>query len=284
MWARSGCRMREAELELGALSLLQEVGYELRYGTDLDDTGERSAPNETILSGRLEAAVRKLNPQLDGEAVAAVVRTVCNPPASAGTGLIEKNRWLHTLLTDGVEVEYRDAESKERRGGRARLIDFDDPSKNDLLAVQQLTITGETSGGNVIRPDLVLFVNGLPLVVIELKDPTNEEADLRTAYRRPDGRIGYRCPAEPIDQWIAKGGSPDEAVERKCLCNSLVSAVGLPQLRDGGEEPPLLTAGDDLRDLDSFLNGRQEYTAADVIAHLVGPTGGTNRTDSGIAP
>jgi len=107
---------------------------------------------------------------------------------------------------------------------------------------------------------------------------------LRTAYRRPDGRIGYRCPAEPIDQWIAKGGSPDEAVERKCLCNSLVSAVGLPQLRDGGEEPPLLTAGDDLRDLDSFLNGRQEYTAADVIAHLVGPTGGTNRTDSGIAP
>ncbi len=106
--------------------------------------------------------------------------------------------------------------------------------------------------------------------VYDRRDRICDLGYLRTAYRRTDGRIGYRCPAEPLDQWIAKGGAPEEAADRMCLCNSLVSAVGLPQIREGGEEPALLTAGDDLRNLGSFLRGRHSYTAADVVEHLLG--------------
>jgi type I restriction enzyme R subunit len=93
--------------------------------------------------------------------------------------LIENNRWFHGLLTDGVPVEYKDAQSGETRGGRARLVDFDNPADNDFLVVRQLTVAG--ADGKTIRPDLVLYVNGLPLVVIELKDPANTAADLNVA-------------------------------------------------------------------------------------------------------
>lgn len=83
------------------------------------------------------------------------------------------------MLTDGVPVEYKDTKAGETRGGRARLIDFDNPANNDFLVVRQLTVAG--ASGKTIRPDLVLFVNGLPLVVIELKDPANTAADLNVA-------------------------------------------------------------------------------------------------------
>jgi len=92
---------------------------------------------------------------------------------------------------------------------------------------------------------------------------------LRSAYRRPDGRIGYRCPAEPVEHWVAKGGSPDEANGRMCLCNSLVSAVGLPQTRGTADEPALLTSGDDLLKLGTFLGEREEYSAAEVVSWLL---------------
>ena len=106
----------------------------------------------------------------------AVVAALARPPHPT---LIENNRWFHSLLTDGVPVEYKDAKTGETRGGRARLIDFDNPANNDFLVVRQLTIAG--ANGKTIRPDLVLFVNGLPLVVIELKDPANAAADLNVA-------------------------------------------------------------------------------------------------------
>jgi type I restriction enzyme R subunit len=93
--------------------------------------------------------------------------------------LIENNRWLHGLLSDGVEVEYRDAATGENRGGRARLVDFDNVTNNDFLVVRQLTVA--TTNGKLIRPDLIIYLNGLPLAVIELKDLADEAANLGTA-------------------------------------------------------------------------------------------------------
>ena len=94
---------------------------------------------------------------------------------------------------------------------------------------------------------------------------------LRTAYRRPDGRIGYRCPSEPGDTFVKKGGDAGDVAGRKCLCNALCANVGLGQIREGGErEPPLLTSGDALGDLGAFLAGRDSYRAGDVIDHLLG--------------
>lgn len=94
---------------------------------------------------------------------------------------------------------------------------------------------------------------------------------LRTPYVRDDGRVGYRCSSEPVEAWVKKGGAPAEAVGRRCLCNALMANVGLGQSREGGAvEPPLLTAGDDLRSIATFLRGRRRYSASDVIDYLIG--------------
>jgi type I restriction enzyme R subunit len=92
---------------------------------------------------------------------------------------VENNRWFHDILTNGISVEYKDAATGETRGDRARLIDFDNPSNNDFLVVRQLAVSG--ANGKSIRPDLILYVNGLPLVVIELKHPANTGATLDIA-------------------------------------------------------------------------------------------------------
>jgi NAD(P)H-dependent flavin oxidoreductase YrpB (nitropropane dioxygenase family) len=93
---------------------------------------------------------------------------------------------------------------------------------------------------------------------------------LRAAYKRPDGRIDYRCPAEPVEDYLRKGGTLADTEGRKCLCNALLANVGLPQVRANAEtEPPLLTSGDDLETISIFLAGRTSYTAADVISYLL---------------
>jgi NAD(P)H-dependent flavin oxidoreductase YrpB (nitropropane dioxygenase family) len=93
---------------------------------------------------------------------------------------------------------------------------------------------------------------------------------LRTAYRRPDGRLDYRCAAEPVDTYVKKGGCLADTVGRKCLCNALMADIGLAQVRDGGElERPIITSGDDVMRLNRFLNGRISYSAEEVIAYLL---------------
>ncbi len=94
---------------------------------------------------------------------------------------------------------------------------------------------------------------------------------LRTPYVKPDGGIGFRCAAEPVETYVAKGGAREDTVGRRCLCNALFADVGLAQVRPGGRrEPPLLTAGDDLGGIARFLGGRTRYTAEDVIGYLLG--------------
>ncbi len=94
---------------------------------------------------------------------------------------------------------------------------------------------------------------------------------LRTAFRRADGRIGYRCASEPLASYLEKGGRESDTVGRRCLCNALFANIGMAQSRaDGRLEPPLLTSGDDLRAIAGFLGGRSRYTAAEAVAYLKG--------------
>ena len=158
-----------------------EVGAIVKRGIEIDDAGERSSATEVLLKGRLSAALHRLNPDLPHDAVEEVVRILSRPPHPT---LIQNNRWFHAQLTDGVEIEYRDAKSGETRGGRARLIDFDDPAANQLLVVRQLSVAA--ASGKIIRPDLTVFLNGLPVAVIELKDPTDTQADLNVAIDQLD--------------------------------------------------------------------------------------------------
>jgi len=124
---------------------------------------------------------------------------------------------------------------------------------------------------------------GFPFKVVELEDSLTNEKEylkrkrvcdlgyLRTAYWREDGRIGYRCAAEPVSTFMKKGGVEGETVGRKCLCNALMANIGHGQFRkDGSQEGHILTSGDDLKNLGTFLNGRTSYTAKDVIDYLRG--------------
>jgi NAD(P)H-dependent flavin oxidoreductase YrpB (nitropropane dioxygenase family) len=93
---------------------------------------------------------------------------------------------------------------------------------------------------------------------------------LRVAYKRDDGRIGFRCAAEPVEDYVRKGGAIEDTVGRQCLCNALTANIGQPQLRvSGEEEPPLVTSGDDLKTIANFLGGRRSYSAGDVIDYLL---------------
>jgi type I restriction enzyme, R subunit len=157
------------------------IGAIVKRGVEIDDAGERSGATEVVLKGRLSAALHRLNPDLPHDAVEEVVRILSRPPHPT---LIQNNRWFHARLTDGVEIEYRDSKSGETRGGRARLIDFEDPAANQLLVVRQLSVAA--ASGKIIRPDLTVFLNGLPVAVIELKDPTDPQADLGAAIDQLD--------------------------------------------------------------------------------------------------
>jgi type I restriction enzyme R subunit len=187
------------------------LNYAVKRGVEIDDAGERGNASQLVLTNRLIAAVHRLNPELPNEQCEQVARTLTRPPHPT---LIQNNRWFHNLLTDGVEVEYRDAATGETRGGRARLINFEQPEKNDLLVVRQLTVVGPA--GKAIRADLTVFLNGLPIALIELKDPTDTEADLGVAI-------------DQLDRYMsADRGAPDFFVPNLLLAVSdgLLTRVG----------------------------------------------------------
>ncbi|MEO7997737.1 MAG: nitronate monooxygenase, partial [Gemmatimonadaceae bacterium] len=94
---------------------------------------------------------------------------------------------------------------------------------------------------------------------------------LRTAYAREAGGIGFRCPAEPVAAYLRKGGTIEETVGRQCMCNGLVSAIGIGQLRKNGTaEQPMITSGNALLDIHEFLHGRTLYSAQEVVQYLLG--------------
>ncbi|HYE32904.1 MAG TPA: type I restriction endonuclease subunit R [Methylomirabilota bacterium] len=172
----SAANFSEYEVEEAAVAFFEVEGVTHRDGTTLADAG--LATNPAIIASILRDAVLKLNKTTtaDRELVEQIIRITRQPPHPT---VIENNRWFHELLINGVQIDYKDAATGETRGGRARLVDFESPANNDFLVVRQITITGANE--KTIRPDLILYVNGLPLVVIELKDPANTAATLDVA-------------------------------------------------------------------------------------------------------
>jgi NAD(P)H-dependent flavin oxidoreductase YrpB (nitropropane dioxygenase family) len=148
--------------------------------------------------------------------------------------------------------------------------------------LKQAVLARVVDGSMSVRTDPVASPTGFPFKLVELggtiadvgvAEARPRKCDvgyLREAYERDDGTLGYRCSAEPIADFVAKGGTEEDAAGRRCLCNGLLTAIDLGQIRRGGyAEPPVLTAGDDLVDLKRLLNGSTSYTAADVVAHLL---------------
>ena len=173
-------KLGESEVENAALGWLQELGYTVVHGPDISPEGsaqERGSYNEVLLLGRLYDAIERLNPNLSDETLEEVLRKIGQTESPS---LIEENRRLHRYMIEGVPVEVI-REDGSIGGDAARIFDFADIDANDWLAVNQFTVI---EGQNNRRPDVVLFVNGLPLAVIELKNPGNESATLEGAFNQ----------------------------------------------------------------------------------------------------
>ena len=156
------------------------LGWAAAHGPDIGPSGsdpERDDYGQVVLERRLRDALAELNPGLPVDALNDAFRKLIRPE---GPTLEVRNREFHRMLVEGVTVEHR-ADDGAIRGAQARVIDFDDPAANDWLAVNQFTVT---ENKHMRRPDVVLFVNGLPLGVIELKNPADEDATMWTAWNQ----------------------------------------------------------------------------------------------------
>jgi len=172
--------MTEAIIEQAALAWLERLGWTVKHGPETapgELGAERADYGQVTLTQRLQDALARLNPTLPAEALADAFRRLTRPE---GPTLEARNRAIHRLLVDGVTVEYRTADGAIR-GAQAHVLDFDDLGHNGWLAVNQFTISEHQ---HTRRPDVVLFVNGLPLALIELKNAADEDATIWSAFQQ----------------------------------------------------------------------------------------------------
>lgn len=167
-------------VEIAGIQILKELGWNYFHGTSVAPDGpapQRQAFSETVLLKRLEKALAELNPGVPEPARNEAVRQLLT---SETPSLVEENRRLHRLITDGVDVEYRSGDGRIV-SEKVWLIDFADVAANDWVAINQFTVV---EGRFNRRPDIVLFVNGLPLAVLELKNAAAENATIGDAFNQ----------------------------------------------------------------------------------------------------
>ncbi len=170
--------LNESTIEEAALDWFGELSYAIGHGPHIapgETASERDSFGDVVLVGRLRTALHRLNPTLPHEAREDALRKVLR---MASPSLIQTNRAFHRMLRDGIDVEYAHPDGGTKHD-KAWLVHFSDPQANDWLAVNQFTVI---EGQHNRRPDVVVFVNGLPLAVIELKNAADEDATIWSAY------------------------------------------------------------------------------------------------------
>ena len=225
----------EDHIEQVVIQEFIELGYQYINGTDISPDGsmpEREY-NEVVLKNRLQQAIAKLNPSIPYEAQEEALRKVLR---SDSPNLFQNNYTFHKYLTEGVEIEYRKAD--RIAGDKVWLVDYANPSNNEFLVVNQFTVI---EGNTNKRPDVILFVNGLPLVVIELKNATDENATIQSAFNQLQtykqaipSLFQYNAMLIASDGWDALYGSltaPKQFfVPWKSIDGHLVADENIPQM------------------------------------------------------
>ncbi|MBS1941165.1 MAG: DUF559 domain-containing protein, partial [Bacteroidetes bacterium] len=208
--------MTEDQIEQFAIARLSELGYAYQHGPGIAPDGEhpeRASYEQVLLLERLRAAVRRINPRIPAAAQEEAVKQVAR---IASPELLVNNEVFHRMLTEGVKVDYQ--QDGNTRGDLVWLVDFATPANNDLLVVNQYTVV--VNGKNK-RPDLLLFVNGLPLVLMELKNAADEKASIRSAYKQVEtyketipGLFTYNCVVVISDGLEARAGTVSSGFSR----------------------------------------------------------------------
>ena len=174
----------ETDLELATLEWLEELGYSVIGGPEIapppdGDNPERKSYADVVLEERLWNAIEKFNPDIPADAKDEAFKKILQVPFITPSAIIN-NKIFHAYLRDGVDVEYMRSDGSVA-GDKVKLVDFVHIAENDFLAVNQFTII---ENNNNRRPDVVVFINGLPIVVIELKNPGDEKATVKGAFNQ----------------------------------------------------------------------------------------------------
>lgn len=171
--------LTESEVEDFCLKMLGGLGYSVVYGPDISEGGlaEERKYGEVVLVGRLHEALRRINKTIPEAALNEAAKKVLRTESQEA---VVNNQLFHNLVTEGVDVQYK-REDGSIKDSKVWLFDFKDLTNNEFLAVNQFTVIEER---NNRRPDIILFVNGLPLVLIELKNPADEEATISSAFKQ----------------------------------------------------------------------------------------------------
>ncbi len=250
-------KMTESAIEDFAIKLFERLGYDYIHAPDIAPDGdrpERSRYDEVLLVGRLEAALKRINPKLSPALQQAALKEV---QRISSPDLLSNNEAFHRLLTEGVPVSaHKDG---DERGERVWLIDFAHPENNEFVVANQFTVIENHQNK---RPDLVLFVNGIPLVVIELKNAADENATIKAAYQQLEtykhtipGLFGPNAFLVISDGLEAKAGSLSAGLSRFMAWKSA----------DGKAEASHLVS-----QLEVLINGMlNKATLLDLLRHFI---------------
>ena len=250
-------KITENVIEEFCIELLEKQGYEYIYAPDIapdSDKPLRSDFDDVLLSSRLSDAVARINPSIPYEAQQEAIKEISRIHSPE---LLTNNESFHRLLTEGVKVSYQ--KDGSQRGDLVWLVDFANPENNDFVVANQLTVI---ENGVNKRPDVVLFVNGLPLVVIELKNAADENATIKSAYKQLQTykqaipslftTNGFMIISDGLE---AKAGSLSAGFTRFMAWKS----------SDGKEEASNLVS-----QLETLINGMlSKETLLDIIRHFV---------------
>jgi type I restriction enzyme R subunit len=248
----------ESEIEQIALDILNEdLGYTVLYGPDIAEGDKKERDyTEVVLQQRLKTAIDKFNPTIPEEAKEEAFKKALR---TVTVGLADNNEHFHRMLTEGVDVKFSIGEGKTKTD-KVWLIDFENPKSNEFLAINQFTVV---ENHNNKRPDIVLFVNGLPLVVIELKNATDETADVKAAYNQLQtykqlvpSLFNYNTFLLVSDGWFAKAGTLSSDYSRFMEWKTADGITVVDSLREPEMEPMIK----------GLLN---KETLLDVIRHFI---------------
>ena len=247
-------RLTESEIEEFAIKQLERLGYEYIYAPSIAPDTERASYEDVLLNERLKNAIRRINPTIPHDSQEEALKEIqrINSPE-----LLNNNEAFHRMLTEGVKVSYQ--KDGNQRGDLVWLIDFENPENNEFVVANQFTVIED---GNTKRPDVILFVNGLPLVVIELKNPADENATIKSAYKQLQtyktiipSLFTYNGFMIISDGLEAKAGSLSAGMTRFMAWKSA----------DGKEEASHLVS-----QLETLINGMlNKETLLDLIRHFV---------------
>lgn len=225
---------REDELEQASLEILQSLGYEYIHGKELSPSAEfpqRESYREVILSEKVKEALFRINKDLPNEALENAYRQIIsfNSPS-----LEENNKYFHNLMVNGMDVSFK--EDGNIRTKKAYIIDFENINNNEYLAVNQFVVVGKENR----RPDIVIFINGLPIVVVELKSATDENVSIEEAYNQIQtykkdipALFNYNAFCVLSDGLHAKVGTITSNIERymnwRTVDGENIAPLGIPQ-------------------------------------------------------